>query len=185
MAVQIDLLRFRNERLEEAFQYERRRRRRGKALKLPNPEEYNGGAVFWSPKKIQQAIDAQAQKEADEEALQLQKDEESRLRAEAKRLKAELLEQRKATRVAAAEQRRKDKLIKDAQREEDKHARQLAKQLKEDIKLARRINLKTLKKVLKPQRTVVDKLPTVDNKVAAPAQSRRGRQINLPTRFLQ
>ena len=88
MAVQMDLLQFRNDRLKEAFAYERRRRKRGNPLLLKKPKEYNGGAQFWSLNKVQEAFDAQAQKKAEEEAIQAQKDEDSRLRAQAKLVKA-------------------------------------------------------------------------------------------------
>ena len=88
-------------------------------------------------------------------------------------------------RLANQEDRRQAKLIKDAERKEAKHACQLAKQLQEDLKQARKGKTKALKKTLNTQSTVVVNITAVDDRVAAPAQSRRGRQINLPQRFLQ
>jgi hypothetical protein len=43
--------------LRKALVNERKRRKRGKALLLEEPEEYYGGAVFWSPRKVKEARD--------------------------------------------------------------------------------------------------------------------------------
>ncbi|KAF1358312.1 hypothetical protein EJ07DRAFT_74137, partial [Lizonia empirigonia] len=48
-----------NVRLKEALINERQRRKRGKALPLEAEEEYHGGAVFWSPRKVKEARDRQ------------------------------------------------------------------------------------------------------------------------------
>jgi hypothetical protein len=42
-------------RLKEALINERQRRKRGKALPLEVAEEYHGGAVFWSLRKVKEA----------------------------------------------------------------------------------------------------------------------------------
>ena len=46
---------------------ERLRRKRGKALPLEAPEEYHGGAVFWSLRKVKEARNRLQQQEAKEE----------------------------------------------------------------------------------------------------------------------
>jgi hypothetical protein len=71
-------------RLKEALINERTRRKRGKALPLIEPKEYHGGAVSWSPRKVMEARDRQQLKEFEEEQLQHQKLEASRLREEAR-----------------------------------------------------------------------------------------------------
>jgi hypothetical protein len=48
-----------NVRLKEALINERQRRKRGRALPLEAEEEYHGGAVFWSPRKVKEARDRQ------------------------------------------------------------------------------------------------------------------------------
>jgi hypothetical protein len=44
-------------RLKEALINERQRRKRGKALPLEAGEDYYGGAVFWSLRKVNEARD--------------------------------------------------------------------------------------------------------------------------------
>jgi hypothetical protein len=68
LAVQASLLKTENERLREALINEKRKRKRGKALIFPVPQQKTGGATFYSPKKIQQARELAAAKEAEREA---------------------------------------------------------------------------------------------------------------------
>ena len=75
MAVRNTLLTHENNRLREALVNEKKKRKRGKALLLEAPAQYDGGAVFWSPQKVQEARDRQAQKDANEKALRHQKEE--------------------------------------------------------------------------------------------------------------
>ena len=49
------LLEDENNRLKEALINEKKKRQRGKALLLEPTPEYNGGAQFWSPQKVQEA----------------------------------------------------------------------------------------------------------------------------------
>jgi hypothetical protein len=72
ISVQNTFLEHENERLKEALLNEKKRRQRSKPLLLQAPPEYHGGAVFWSPKKVQEARDRRAQKDAEQEALELQ-----------------------------------------------------------------------------------------------------------------
>jgi hypothetical protein len=44
-------------RLKEALINEKKRRKRGKALPLEAGEEYHGGAIFWSLRKVKEARD--------------------------------------------------------------------------------------------------------------------------------
>ena len=67
-------------RLKEALINEKKRRKRGKALPLEAAEEYHGGAIFWSPRKVKEARDRQLQQGLEEEQLQHQRAEAARLR---------------------------------------------------------------------------------------------------------
>ena len=82
ISVQKTLLQNENDRLKEALLNEKKRRQRGKPLLLQPAEQYNGGAVFWSPSKVATARERQHQKELDEELIQQQKSEAIRLRDE-------------------------------------------------------------------------------------------------------
>ncbi|KAI2475306.1 hypothetical protein Ptr902_13288 [Pyrenophora tritici-repentis] len=64
----------------QALINERQRRKRGKALPLEAGEDYHGGAVFWSPRKVKEARDRQLQQGLKEERLQHQKAKAARLR---------------------------------------------------------------------------------------------------------
>jgi len=68
MAVQKVLLQHENERFKEALINEKKRRQRGRPLLFEKPSEYNGGVMFWSLSKVQEARDRQTQKDADEQS---------------------------------------------------------------------------------------------------------------------
>ena len=104
---------------------------------LEAPPQYDGGAIFWSPKKIQDARDRQAQKEAEEKAIELQKAEETKRKEQQKAEKARVLEERKRMRAVAKEIRLQEQRAKAAEREEAKLARQVDQQLKNDLKQVR------------------------------------------------
>ncbi|KAF2830017.1 hypothetical protein CC86DRAFT_344886 [Ophiobolus disseminans] len=79
ISVQKSLLAQEAKGLKEALINERLRRKQGKSLPLKAPEEYHGGAVFWSPRKVKEARDRLQQQEAEEEQQQLQKQRQQRL----------------------------------------------------------------------------------------------------------
>ncbi|KAF2000112.1 hypothetical protein P154DRAFT_576442 [Amniculicola lignicola CBS 123094] len=83
------------EQLKEALVNEKKKRQRGKPLLLEAPPQYDSGAIFWSPQKVQEARARQVKKDAEEEALQHQKDFKKVQRAEKKAEKACMLEERK------------------------------------------------------------------------------------------
>lgn len=72
-SVQNSLLKHETAGLLEAPINERTRRKRGKALPLETPEEYHGGAMFWSPRKVKEARERLQLKALEEEQLQHQK----------------------------------------------------------------------------------------------------------------
>jgi hypothetical protein len=92
--------------------------------------QYDGGAIFWSPSKVQDARDRQVQKEEAEKALQLQKDEEIKRKEEQKAEKARMLGERKRMKAVAKEIRLQEQRAKAAAREEAKMAPQADQQLK-------------------------------------------------------
>ena len=100
-AVQEQLLQHENEGLTVALSKEKRPMKRGKPLLLNQPNEYRGGAVFWSPSSVQKTRDCLQQKEADEEQLQPPKNEAAEVRKTSNQLKARLLQERRAVRAVA------------------------------------------------------------------------------------
>ena len=120
--------------LREALVNERKRRKRGKALLLEEPEEYHGGAVFWSPRKVKEARDRQQLKEREEEQLQQQKAEANRQREEARQAKAEAVQARRQAKVEARISREKEKADRAAKQASRAAARRTHQRLKQALK---------------------------------------------------
>jgi len=133
--------------------------------------------------KVQAARDRQEQKDAEEKAMQLQKDEDTKHKKEKKKEKALLLEERRRARVAAREARELEKQKKAIEREEVKIARQAERQLKEDIKLSKKGKRKAPRLPKEPECIDVDISSTIDE-VPSMSRSRLGRKIKLPERYL-
>lgn len=148
---------------------------------IPPPE--NGGAVFYSPRKVQQARDLQKQKD---EAIQLakaSKEEEKVRRQQAKEEKQRLLEERKRIRASQQELRRLEAEQKKQQKDEERLAKEADRQLQDDFQQAKKIPKKS-SKASRQQNLHTNK--PISAKVVAeapPTVNRRGRQIRLPHRF--
>ncbi|KAF2274078.1 uncharacterized protein EI97DRAFT_347428, partial [Westerdykella ornata] len=145
IAAEKQILQVENEQLKEALINERKRRQRGKPLLLEPAAEYNGGAVFWSPAKVAQARQRQADKDEEKKAIQAQKDAESKWREEAKAQKAALLEERRQLQAAAKLECQREHEQKAFEVQETQQARAIEKQLRDDIRLAKRGKKKSLK----------------------------------------
>ena len=64
LSIENMLLKQQNNGLKQSLVNEKKRRKRGKPLLLDFPTENDGGAMFFSPTKVQHARDQQAQKDA-------------------------------------------------------------------------------------------------------------------------
>ncbi|KAF2818333.1 hypothetical protein CC86DRAFT_244168, partial [Ophiobolus disseminans] len=122
--VKDQLLTHKNELLKEALANKKRRRQRDKALLLEKPDNWDRGAIFWSPAKVADARHQQELKGLKEQQEIHQKSEAAKLREEQKIAKAQLLEQRRQNRVVAKEERECLAAKKALQREEDKMVKQ-------------------------------------------------------------
>ncbi|KAI1521973.1 hypothetical protein PtrCC142_011900, partial [Pyrenophora tritici-repentis] len=58
--------------LEEALQHKKKHKKKGKALDLQQRQEYHGGSVFWSPRKIREARAREVVRERDKMEKKLQ-----------------------------------------------------------------------------------------------------------------
>ncbi|KAF1347376.1 hypothetical protein EJ07DRAFT_185329 [Lizonia empirigonia] len=155
------------------------------------PEEYQGGAVFWSPKKVKKACDRQQLQEREEEQVQHQKAETNRLREEARQVKAREKEMRRQARAAARLVREKEKAKKAAEQASRAAVRRTAKRLQQALKTSQKGKKRSLKaptRATTKKRAVVRPAGGGEPQVAvagAPAtQSRRGRAIKTPTQNL-
>jgi hypothetical protein len=109
ISVQNQLLKHEVEGLRRALANKKRRKKCGKPLPSEQPEEYHGGAIIWSSKKVKEARDRLEQKEREEEKLQLQKAEAAELRRAQQEYKARLLQERRVSRAEAKLAKEKEK----------------------------------------------------------------------------
>ena len=99
LSIENMLLKQQNNGLKQSLVNEKKRRKRGKRLLLDIPTENDGGAMFFSPTKVQHARDQQAQKDTNAIAERHQK-EVNKVRKEAEKLeRAQKVKERKATRA--------------------------------------------------------------------------------------
>jgi hypothetical protein len=89
------LLKLRCDGLETALQNENKKRQRGKPLQFQLQAPEDGGAVFYSPHKIQQARDLQLEKERAADEVKASKELQKLRRQQEKEVKQQLLEERK------------------------------------------------------------------------------------------
>lgn len=165
MSVRNQLLQHENKQLQEALDEERGRKHQDKALSLPPAPPNDGGAMCWSPSKVAEARELQAQKQLEEERLQNQK-----LKATGQR------DENKLQRELAAKQKR----------EENKVARQVEKQLQNDMSYFKKAN----RKPSKPPRTKTIKINQVleeelaeEPSAASTVTTRLGRSVKLQKKF--
>jgi hypothetical protein len=180
-----------NVRLKEALVNERQRRKRGRALPLEADEEYHGGAIFWSPRKVKEARDRQLQQELEEEQLQHQRAEAARLREDQRQEKLQAVQQRRVARAAARLIRQEEKTREAADRTARAAARRAQQQLQQAQKTAQKGKRRSLKapiKAYQKKRPIARPQSSArprESHMAPPAStSRGGRAIRTPVRFL-
>jgi hypothetical protein len=178
-------------KLREALINERTRRKRGKPLLLEEPEEYHGGAVFWSPRKVKEARDRQQLKEREEQQLQHQKAEASRHREEKRQAKAEAVQARRQAKLEARILREKEKADQAAEKASRAAARRTYQRLKQALKTSQKGQRRSLKPLARAtlKKRAVERLTAhgepQDAVADAPViQSQRGRAIKTPKRYL-
>jgi hypothetical protein len=177
-------------KLREALVNERMRRKRGKPLLLGEPKEYQGGAIFWSPRKVRGARDRQQLKEREEEQLQYQKAEANRHREELRQAKTREKEMRRQARAVTRLVKEKEKAEKAAEQASRAAARRTHQRLKQALKTSQKSKKHSLKAPIgatQKKRSIAR--PTASRKPqgavpGAPAlRSRRSRNITPSTRY--
>jgi hypothetical protein len=177
------LLKLRCEGLERALMNEQKRRNRKKPLLLDLPNAGEGGAIFFSPKKVQQARDLQLQK--DNEILQEQ------ARKDDKKLQQQVAKESRESEKLQRAQIRQEKRLQRQQEAEEKQ------RLKAEKQLAKQADSQLQKDAVatpKPPRRPAKHNITQSKQKSSPeaheeavevvaAVNRRGRPIRLPERF--
>jgi len=186
LSVQNELLKHEIDGLKQALSIKRKRNKKGKPLDLQQRQEYHGGAVFWSPRKVREARVRQAIKEREEKEQQLQKAKVAELKKAAKLYKEKIQQEKRAAREAAKEAKEKERAKKAAQRAAQKSANNTEKALQLSQKAKRKASQPSLQS-RKRQKRIVDALDVgeaSEGASAAPTKTtRRGRNVKLPNRY--
>lgn len=177
------LLQMQNKNLKKSLVNEKGRRRRGKPLMLDFPTENEGGAIFYSPNKVQQARDRQQTKDISAEAQRQQRAEEKVRREATKADKERLVEERKATRSLAREKRLQDLEAKRQKKIDDAMAKQANQQLQSELGIQANHDEQHIQPRQRQEKEQIEPAAVVEGGgVDLPAHT-RSRQIRLPQRF--
>ena len=130
ISVQNELLHNEIKGLRKALLIKKKHTKKSKPLDLQQRQEYHGGAVFWSPRKIREARVRQSIKEQEEKEQQLQKAETAELKKAAKLYKEKIAQEKRVAREAAKVAREEERAKKAAERARKKEARNTAKAIK-------------------------------------------------------
>jgi hypothetical protein len=193
LQVQNELLNHENQGLRAALVTKRKNSKKRKPLDLQQRQEYHGGAVFWSPRKVREARARESVKQREDEAEKLRKAETKDLRAAASLYKRKMAEEARALREQAKEQRKKDAEAKAAEREAARAQKQQEKEAATTRKLAEQANKATRtasQSRVKESHSQRGAVGGASGAAAEPPQPQlpprtttRGRQINLPQKF--
>ncbi|KAH3991532.1 hypothetical protein HBI56_220310 [Parastagonospora nodorum] len=183
--VENELLHHENEGLRDAL-ITKKKHKKGRALALQESQEYYGGAVLWSPRKVKDARVREHRRKKDEMEEKLQKSKLKELRESAKLLKKREAEERRVAREEAKVVREKEKAEKQAEREHQKQQRNAEKA----IQLSQRGKRKASQAVSskeKRQKRVGDAAGSIQVPPAPspppPRVTSRGRNVKLPSKF--
>ncbi|KAF1955114.1 hypothetical protein CC80DRAFT_416518, partial [Byssothecium circinans] len=186
ISVQNELLHHEINGLKEALLVKKKYKKNSKPLNLQQRQEYHGGAVFWSPRKVREARVRQSVKEQEDKEQKLQKAKTAKLRKAAKLYKEKIAEEKRVAREAAKVAKEKERAEKAAERARKKEARDAAKALQLSKK-GKRKALQPSTKSNKRQKHVVNAVATEEASGAAlaapPTTTRRGRNVKLPSKY--
>ena len=186
ISVQNELLRCEINGLKEALLAKEKHKKKSKPLDLQQRQEYHGGAVFWSPRKVREARVRQCVKEQEDKEQKLQKAKTAESRKAAKQYKEKIAEEKRMAREAAKVAREKERAEKAAERAREKEARSVAIALQSTQK-GKRKALQPSTQSSKRRKRVVDDVAAKEASgailAAPPKTTRRGRNVKLPSRF--
>jgi hypothetical protein len=130
ISVPNELLKHENEGLREALHHKRKHKKKSKALDLQQRQEYHGGAVFWSPRKVREARAREAIRQRNEIEKKLQKAWAKKEREEAQLQRQIEVELRRVERERLKKERADELAAKAAERARRKQEKDAAKALK-------------------------------------------------------
>ena len=185
LTVQNELYKHEIHGLIEAVEATKKHIKHAETLPLETQEQYTGGAVLWSPRKVREAKQRREQMEQEKHDKELHKANMKELRAASKLYKKRMAEEKRIQREEARMAREAEKARKQAEKEVKQRARhaqkaiQLSQKGKRKASTAPSRNIGQKRARREPARVVeVEEAHT-----KAPSRTwRRGRNINLPKR---
>ena len=173
--------------LRESLAIKKRRENKGHTLQLNNPEDYHGGSVFWSPRRVQRARDDEVSRQQQAVQLQLQKAEKAQEMEQSRLHKLRVRQEKRVEREKLREVRRRER--------EDQMAEKLRQKRLRDAKKAIQLSQKGKIKPSKAHRPPTKRQKRVGVapshvEVASaapptPSRSRRSRPIQLPKKYFE
>jgi hypothetical protein len=105
ISIQNSLLHHEIAGLKEVLKTQKKHKKKSKPLNLQQDHEYHGGAVFWSPRKVQEARSREQVRQEEEQAENLKKAEMAELKQANKLYKERLAQEKREQRVREKEER--------------------------------------------------------------------------------
>jgi hypothetical protein len=186
LSVQNELLKHEVEGLREALQHKEKHKKKGKALDLQQRQEYHGGAVHWSPRKLREARAREAVRERDETEEKLQKARSKRQREEARLQRQVELEEKRLERQRLKEMRELERAEKAAERARQVEAQHQKKAIQKAPQRKRKASQVTPSSNKRQKRAGAAHagVQAGDEPSAAPPKvTSHGRSVNLPQKF--
>ncbi|KAH5621133.1 hypothetical protein HBI60_254160 [Parastagonospora nodorum] len=186
LQVENELLHMENKDLRSSLNTKKKLQGKHHVLSFQQRQEYHGGAIFWSPRKVREARAREKVKEQDKMEEKLQKARKKESREAAKVQRQVELEDRRAKRERLKVVREKEKAEEQAERERQKQQRNAEKA----IQLSQRGKRKALQAVSSKEKRqkrsggdaaaeqAVARSPSPPPKVTS-----RGRNVKLPSKF--
>jgi hypothetical protein len=174
------------EGLKEALQHKEKHKKKGKALDLQQRQEYHGGAVHWSPRKLREARAREAVQERDEMEEKLQKARTKKQREEARLQRQVELEEKRVDRQRLKEMRELERVEKAAERARQVEAQHQEKSIQQAPQRKRKASQVTSSSNKRQKRASAAHagVQARDELSAAPPKvTSHGHSVNLPQKF--
>ncbi|RYN73555.1 hypothetical protein AA0120_g12603 [Alternaria tenuissima] len=186
ISTQASLLRHEVRGLRRAMGIRKGREKKSYTLQVNNPHKYNGGAVFWSPKKVRQARDDEAARQQQLQLEKAQKAERAQEKEQTRLNKLQEAEQKRVERERLKEAREKEREKERAEKERRKAVRDSQKAIQQSQNGKRKTSQSSSQKQ-KRQKGVGDAARRVQAEMAAPVvptqTTRQGRTTKVPSKY--
>ncbi|KAI1670085.1 Pogo transposable element [Pyrenophora tritici-repentis] len=186
ISAQASLLKGEVRGLRAAMGIKKRREKKSYTLQLNKPQEYHGGAVFWSPRRVRQARDDEAARQQQQQLKKIQKAERAQLKEQSRLYKLQVAEEKRVERERLEEVREKERAAEKAEKERQKAARDAQKAIQLSQSGKRKAS-QAHKPPKKRQKGGGNGARRVQAEVAAPIvptqTTRQGRTTKVPSKY--